>query len=172
MIRVGQEAPDFELPGAAGGQIETHSLSEYTDRGWVVILVFYPFDFHPACTEQWCSFRDADWLTLKDDVVVLGIGSDGAYSHREYATQTNVQFPLLTDSDGRVSQAYGVLAEEFDGHRGVPERAAFVVDPDRTVQFAWSASSPDDQPDFDALQSATNCRGDSCSIEEADDSVP
>jgi peroxiredoxin len=107
-----------------------------------------------------------------DDVVVLGIGSDGAYSHREYGTQTNVQFPLLSDSDGRVSRSFGVLADEFDGHREVPKRATFVVDPDRTVQFAWSANNPDDQPDFDALQSATHCRGDSCSIDEADDSVP
>ncbi|MBX0326067.1 redoxin domain-containing protein [Halomicroarcula sp. F13] len=42
MIRIGQEAPDFTLPGAAAGTIETHGLSEYTDRGWAVILVFHP----------------------------------------------------------------------------------------------------------------------------------
>jgi len=171
MIRVGQDAPEFALPGAAGGTIETHGLSEYTDRGWTVVLVFYPFDFHPACTDQWCSLRDADWLTLVDDVVVLGVGSDGAYAHREYAAENNIQFPLLSDADGQVSRAYGVLTEEFEGHRDVPGRATFVVGPERTVQYAWSARGPADQPDLDALRKATNCRDDRCHIEESDGSA-
>jgi len=171
MVRIGQEAPDFTLPGAAAGTIETHGLSEYTDRGWAVVLVFYPFDFHPACTDQWCSLRDADWLTLLDDVVVLGVGSDGAYAHREYATKHNIQFPLLSDTDGQVSQAYGVLTEEFENHRDVPRRATFVVDADRVIQFAWSARSPDEQPDLDGLRRATNCRNDECAIDESEESV-
>jgi peroxiredoxin len=70
-----------------------------------------------------------------------------------------------------VSRSFGVLADEFDGHREVPERATFVVDPDRTVQFAWSASGPEEQPDFDAIQAATNCRDGSCTTEEADDTA-
>lgn len=156
MIRVGQEAPDFTLPGAAGGTIETHGLSEYTDRGWTVVLVFYPFDFHPACTDHWCSLRDAEWLTLLDDVVVLGVGADGAYAHREYANRHNIQFPLLSDTDGRVARAYGVSTEEFENHRDVPGRATFVIDSDRVARFAWSASSPDEQPDLDALRTATH----------------
>ncbi|MFC6835488.1 redoxin domain-containing protein [Halomarina ordinaria] len=171
MIRVGQEAPTFALPGAAGGTIETHALAEYTDRGWTAVLVFYPFDFHPACTDQWCSLRDADWLTLLDDVVVLGVGSDGAYAHREYATEYGIQFPLLADTSGKVGRAYGVLVEEFEGHHDVPGRAAFVVDPDRVVQFAWSATSPEEQPDLDALRKATNCRDDQCTVEEPDESA-
>ncbi len=154
MLRTGQEAPDFTLPGAAAGTIEAHGLSEYTDRGWTVILVFYPLDFHPACTDQWCSLRDADWLTLLDDVAVLGVGSDGAYAHREYADRHNIQFPLLSDADGRVSRAYDVLIEEFEGHGDVPGQATFVVGPDRTVRFAWSGDSPDRRPDLDALRSA------------------
>lgn len=171
MIRVGQEAPDFALPGAAAGTIETHGLSEYTGRGWAVVLVFYPFDFHPACTDQWCSLRDADWLTILDDVVVLGVGADGAYAHREYATEHNIQFPLLSDMAGQVSRAYGVLAEEFDGHRDVPRRATYVVDPDQIVQFAWAARSPEEQPDLEALRKATNCRDDQCTIQEPDESA-
>jgi len=154
MIRNGQEAPDFTLPGAAAGTIETHGLSEYTDRDWAVVLVFYPFDFHPACTDQWCSLRDADWLTLLDDVVVLGVGPDGVYAHREYAAKHNIQFPLLSDTDRRVSRAYEVLTEEFDNHREVPRRATFVVGSDRVVRYAWSARSPDEQPDLDALRKA------------------
>lgn len=158
MIEVGQEAPTFTLPGAAAGTVDRYELSEYTDRGWAVILVFYPFDFHPACTDQWCSLRDADWLTLLDDVAVLGVGSDGAYAHREYADRHNIQFPLLSDTDGRVSRAYNVLTDEFEGHRDVPARATFVVDADRMVRFAWTARSPDEQPDLDALRQATGAQ--------------
>ena len=161
----------FHTPGAAGGTIDTHSLSEYTDRGWAVILVFYPFDFHPACTKQWCSLRDADTLTLLDDVVVLGVGADGAYAHREYATKHNIQFPLLSDTDASVSRAYGTLAAEFEGHTDVPERAIFVVCPHQIVQFAWSAESPEDQPDLEALRNATNCTDDRCSIDEPSGAV-
>jgi peroxiredoxin len=172
MIRVGQEAPDFTLPGAAAGTIETHGLAEYTDRGWSVILVFYPFDFHPACTDQWCSLRDADWLTLLDDAVVLGVGADGAYAHREYANEHNIQFPLLSDTDGTVSRAYGVLTDDFEGHSDVPARAMFVVGPDDVVQFAWSAQSPDEQPALDALRAATNHRDGDATPADADESTP
>jgi peroxiredoxin len=168
MIQVGQEAPAFRLPGAAAGRFDEHGLSEYTDRGWAVVLVFYPLDFHPACTDQWCSLRDADWLTTLEDVVVLGVSTDGVYSHGEYATRHNVQFTLLSDTDGAVARAYGVLADEFEGHRSVPERATFVVDPDRVVRFAWSADGPEDQPDMDALRRATDWRDDECAVGGAD----
>jgi peroxiredoxin len=73
----------------------------------VLVLVFYPLDFHPAYTDQWCSLRDADWLTLLEDIVVLGIGADGASTHRQYADKHSIQFPLLSDSDGQINQAYG-----------------------------------------------------------------
>jgi peroxiredoxin len=171
MLRVGQDAPDFTLPGAAAGTVDTHGLSEYTDRGWSVVIVFYPFDFHPACTDQWCSLRDADWLTLLDDVVVLGVGSDAVYAHRKYADAHNIQFPLLSDTDGRVSRAYDVLAEEFENHRDVPGRATYVIDPDRVVRFAWSASSPDEQPDLDALREATNVGDDERASDEPEGSA-
>jgi peroxiredoxin len=115
--------------------------------------------------------RDADWLTLLDDVVVLGVGADGAYAHREYADKHNIQFPLSSDTDGQVSQAYGVLTGEFENHRDVPSRAAFVVAPDRTVQFAWSARSPDERLDLDALREATNVRDGARAVDESGESI-
>jgi peroxiredoxin len=50
MLQPGQQATTFELPGAGGGRIDTHGLAEYADSGWAVVVVFYPFDFHPVCT--------------------------------------------------------------------------------------------------------------------------
>lgn len=80
MLGVGREAPSFTLTGAAAGTIDTQSRRVHGER---VVLVFYPFGFHPACTGQWCSLRAADWLTVLEGVAVFGVGSDATYAHRE-----------------------------------------------------------------------------------------
>lgn len=159
-LQTGEVAPNFELSGSTVDRIDAHSLSEYTDRGWAVVPTFCPFDFHPARVSQWCALRDAEWLTLLDDVVVLGVGTDSAYSHVEFATEYNLQFALLSDDDGSVSEAYDVLSAEFEGHRRVPQRAVFVVGPhDREIRSAWVADDPADEADMDAIRAATTGEG-------------
>jgi peroxiredoxin len=167
MLQVGQTAPGFTLPGAAGDAIDDHALAEYVDNGWHVVLVFYPFDFHPTCVSQMCAVRDADWLTLLDDTAVLGVGADSVYAHQRFAREYDIEFPLLSDADGRVAEAYGVLEEEFEGHRSVPGMALFVVDPDRRLQFAWRGDAAAG-PDFDAVERATRCRDDECTVLDED----
>lgn len=164
MLQVGQTAPAFELPGVTGGRIDAHTLGEYADAGWAVVLVFYPFDFHPSCTTQLCLLRDAEGLSLVENTVVLGVSTDSVYSHRAFAEQHRIDFPLLSDSDARVAEAYGVLVQEIEGHRAVPRSALFVVDPDRTVQYAWQSESPDDTPDLTAVEKATNCDDGECRL--------
>jgi peroxiredoxin len=164
MLRIGQTAPGFTLLGAAGDNVDEHALAEYVDNGWHVVLVFYPFDFHPACVSQWCAIRDADWLTMLDETVVLGVGGDSVYAHQRFTREYNIEFPVLSDTDGRVAEAYGVLEDEFEGHREVPGMALFVVDPDRQVQFAWQGDAVDEGPDFDAVEKATRCRDDECEV--------
>lgn len=110
------------------------------------MLVFYPFDFHPACTSQ--------WLTLIDDTVVLGAGADGVYSHREYADASDIGVTLLADTNGAVAEAYDVLTEEFEGHRRAPDRVIFVVGTDETVRYARRASRLSDQPELQADRAA------------------
>jgi peroxiredoxin len=152
MIQTGSVAPDFDLAGADAGSIDRHSLADYVDRGWTTVLVFYPFDFHPGCVAQWCALRDTEWLTLVEDVVVLGVGSDSAYSHRAFAEEYDLQFPLLADYDGSVSAAYGALLAEFDGHPRVPGPAMVVVAPDRTVSYVWSGNDFANAPDPETLR--------------------
>ena len=160
MLTVDQTAPSFRLRGAAGDDIDTHALDEYVGNGWNVVLVFYPFDFHPACVSQWCTIRDADWLTFLNDTAVLGVGADSVYAHQRFAREYNIEFPLLSDTDGRVADAYGVLEAEFEGHHDVPGMALFVVDPERQIQFAWQGETADEGPDFDAVKAATTRRDD------------
>ncbi|WP_318567375.1 redoxin domain-containing protein [Salinigranum marinum] len=169
MLQTGQTAPAFTLPGAAGDAIDDHALAEYVDSGWSVILVFYPFDLHPACVSQLCAVRDAGWLTLLDDTAVLGIGADSVHAHQRFAREYDVAFPLLSDTDGRVAEAYGVLEPEFEGHRRVPGMALFVVDPTSLVQFAWRGDIGDAGPEFAAVEQATRCRGDECELSDPDE---
>ncbi|MEF8827403.1 MAG: peroxiredoxin [Haloarcula sp.] len=164
MLRVGQDAPDFTLPGVVGGTIDTHGLTEYTENGWAVVVVFYPFDFHPVCTSQMCTLRDSESLSMVENTVVLGVSTDSVYSHRTFGEHHRIDFPLLSDSDGSVARAYGVLVDELDDHREVARSAVFVVDPSRQVQHAWRSESPDEQPDMTAVERATNCHGDECEL--------
>lgn len=164
MLRVGQIAPSFELPGAAAGRLATHGLEEYLRHEWAVVLVFYPFDFHPMCTSQLCTLRDAERLSLVENTVVLGISTDSAYSHRQFAEEYRIEFPLLSDSDGRVAEAYGVLDEEIDEHRKRARSAMFVVDPDQRIQYAWQSEGDGDEPDLSEVERATNCHGDHCEL--------
>lgn len=164
MLQIGQDAPEFELLGATGDNVDTHSLSEYTENGWVVVLAFYPFDFHPACIDQLCALRDAGWLTLVDGTVVLGVGTDSVYSHRAFGMQERIEFPLLCDSDGAVARTYGVFRDEFERHRGVAGPALFVVDPEHTIQYAWRGDDPEERPDMGTVENATNCVDGECSL--------
>lgn len=96
MLQPGQQAPTFKLPGAGGGRIDTHGLAEYADNGWAVVVVFYPFDFHPVCTAQMCTLRDSEALSLLENTVVLGISTDGA--------SATVRTPRNTGSTSRCSR--------------------------------------------------------------------
>jgi Peroxiredoxin len=153
MVDVGDEAPGFELPGTADGEIGTHRLEDALADG-PTVLAFYIFDFHPACTREWCTLRDASWLTLLEDVTVLGIGTDHAFSHRQFADDLDLVTPLLSDSDGTVSERYGVLYDELNGHRRVSKRAVFVISPDGVVRYRWVADDPQEQPNLDSVRQA------------------
>jgi len=152
MIDPGSRAPTFSLPGAHDGELDEFGLPE--DPEQVHVLVFYPMDFSPACTVEMCSLRDVELFGLERDVRLLGISVDSAYSHRAFAEEYGLGFPLLSDRLGDVAEAYGVLADEVEDHPRVPQRAAFVVDPHRTIQYAWATDDPEEQPDLGAVTDA------------------
>jgi len=152
MLQPGQRAPRFSLVGATGDSIDRHRLTEYTDNGWTVVLLFYPFDFHPVCADQLCSVGDADWLSTLEDVVVLGIGTDSAYSHRAFALAHDIGYTLLSDGDGSVARAYGVLTDEHEGHRIVARSALYVVEPDRRIRHVWVGDGVEDRPNLEAVE--------------------
>ena len=122
---VGDHAPDFELAGTGE---RTYRLAEF--RGRWVILAFYPGDFTPVCTRQFCSYRDgADYLD-ELDAEMLGISPQSAASHERFVTEHALTVPLLSDPDHRTARAYGVITVG-----GLIRRSIFIVDPDGIVRY-------------------------------------
>jgi peroxiredoxin len=131
----GTEAPDFELPS---GPDESTSLADF--RGRPVILVFYPNDWSPVCTDQLGLYQQLLPEFESFGAALLGISVDAVWSHLAFARERNLHFPLLADFEpkGELSRAYGVYRTED----GTSERALYVIDADGIVQ--WSYVSPVD----------------------------
>jgi peroxiredoxin len=133
MIEPGTPAPDFTLPDQDGNEV---SLSDFGDRS--VVLVFYPADFSPVCTDQLSVYQEVLPQLEERGASLVGISVDGAFCHRAFRQHLGVTFPLLADfhPKGEVARRYGVWSEEH----GVAGRALVVVAPNGTV--SWSYMSP------------------------------
>ena len=155
MLEPDATAPDVRLPGTspAGGAPTSYALSDVLESG-PALLNFYLFDVHPACTTHVCSLHDLSWFDLDADLSVLGVSTDGVFSHGAFAEDQGLAFPLLSDSDGSVAEDYDVLHDEIQGHRRVAKRAVYLVDAARTVRYAWVADDAGLQPDWEAVKAA------------------
>ena len=139
MLDAGQMAPDFTLSSDDGSEV---SLSDL--RGKKVILYFYPKDSTPGCTTQACDLRDAMAQIENKGAVVLGVSPDSIASHVKFKTKYDLSFPLLSDGENEVAEAYGVWKEKsMYGKKfwGV-ERSTFIIDEEGRVQEAWRKVSP------------------------------
>jgi peroxiredoxin len=143
-------APEFTLPGIEGEQIEEYSLQNYTEEG-AVVLVFYPFDFSPVCSEVMCTFRDAEFLTFTENLDVFGISLDSCYAHQRFIQEYDLPFPLLSDTVGRVTEQYGLDYDKWEHHEGVPKRALVTIDDSNTVQYLWHTDDAYDSPSLQEL---------------------
>jgi peroxiredoxin (alkyl hydroperoxide reductase subunit C) len=129
----GTEAPDFRLPSTPD---QTLSLMEF--RGQPVILVFYPEDWSPVCSDQLALYQELLPEFQKFNAELLGISVDGIWSHLAFAKDRNLEFPLLADFEpkGEVARTYQV----YRAADGTSERALYVIDADGIVR--WSYVSP------------------------------
>ena len=107
MLEIGTKAPAFTLPDQNG---KAHSLSDYA--GKKVILYFYPKDNTPGCTKQSCGFADRYPQFLEKGAVVLGVSKDSVSSHKNFEQKYALPFPLLSDPEKEVIQAYDVWKEK------------------------------------------------------------
>ena len=139
-LKVGDKAPEFSLPSSTG---ETISLNEQV--GKKVILYFYPKDDTPGCTKEACDFRDANQDLKKTGAVVLGINVDKLKSHNKFAKKLNLNFPLLSDEDKKVSTAYAAWGEKSmygRAYMGI-YRMTFLIDEEGRIQEIWPNVKPE-----------------------------
>jgi peroxiredoxin (alkyl hydroperoxide reductase subunit C) len=149
MIEPGQPAPDFTLPDQDGKEVSLEDL-----RGQTSVLVFYPADFSPVCTDQLNVYQEVLPQFEERGVKLYGVSVDGAFCHKAFQRELGISIPLLADfhPKGAVAEKYGVYAESH----GVAKRALVMIGPDLTVRWAFK-SHPLEVPGanliFDAVES-------------------
>ena len=133
-LEAGDKAPAFSLPDQDG---TTVSLKDF--KGGQVVLYFYPRDDTPGCTKEACQFNDNLRAFNKAGVKVVGISSDPAAKHQRFREKYGLEFPLLTDADHAVMEAYGAYGEKtLYGKKTVGViRSTFLIGADGTIARAW-----------------------------------
>jgi peroxiredoxin Q/BCP len=124
-VREGDSAPEFALEGTGS---RTYRLADY--RGEGLILAFYPEDFTPVCTKQFCSYRDDGDRIEALGVKMLGISPQSVESHERFVAEHDLNLPLLSDPAKRVAHSYGVV-----GPGGFLRRSIFLVDAEGIVRY-------------------------------------
>jgi peroxiredoxin len=149
-IEAGQKAPDFTLYDSEKNKV---NLSDY--KGKNVLLLFFPMAFTSVCTKELCSIRDNIAHYNNVNAQVFGISVDSIFTLAKFKDEQKLNFPLLSDFNKDVSQAYGTLYDTFVfDMKGVSKRSAFVIDEEGTVQYAEVLENAGDLPNFEAIEAA------------------
>ena len=147
-VKVGDKAPDFSLFDT---ERAARTLREYLGKR--TVLAFYPGAFTGVCTKEMCALRDSMSRFNELDAQVVGISVDSPFANKAFATQNNLQFPLLSDVHRTAVGTYGILLEGFAGLKGysTAKRSVFVLDKDGVVRYAWVSDNPGVEPNYDEI---------------------
>jgi len=147
VIEAGSTAPDFSLPDHDGNQV---SLSDFAGRR--LVLVFYPLDFSPVCSDQLSIYQEVLGEIESRGAALVGISVDSTYCHHAFRKHRNLTMPLLSDFNpkGEVSRAYGAWIDAVDhGNRSL------VLVEEGEVRWSHASPTPLEIPGanliFDAL---------------------
>ena len=143
MLEIGTKAPEFTLPDQNG---KMHSLSEY--RGKKVILYFYPKDNTSGCTKQACNFAELMPQFREKGAVILGVSKDSVASHKKFEENYGLPFTLLSDTERKVIETYGVWQEKKNYGKvtmGVV-RTTYLIDENGIITKAFGNVKAADNP--------------------------
>jgi peroxiredoxin len=149
VIEPGTLAPDFTLADQTGEEVTLSSL-----RGDKVLLVFYPADFSPVCTDQLSVYEEVLPELRERGVTVIGISVDSSWTHRAFREKLGISIPLLADfhPKGEVSRAYGAYLDDY----GIANRSLVLIDEEGVTEWVHESPSPLEIPGanliFDALE--------------------
>jgi peroxiredoxin len=150
MIAAGEPAPDFTLRDQNGEKV---SLSDY--RGSRVLLVFYPLDFSPVCSDQLSIYQEVKPQIAEKGVELIGISVDHGFAHKAFQEKIGIDTRLLSDFEpkGEVARAYGAYIERV-GHAN---RSLVLIDAEGMVEWVHESPTPLEIPGanviFDGLAS-------------------
>jgi peroxiredoxin len=151
LIQAGQKAPDFTLPNHKGEEV---SLSDF--RGRKLMLVFYPADFSPVCTDQLSIYQEVLGEIEEKGVELIGVSVDSSWTHNAFRKSLGLDISLLADfhPKGKVSEAYGAYLPDI----GIDNRSLVLVDEEGIVRWVHESPSIAEIPGanliFDALEAA------------------
>jgi len=133
--KVGDKAPLIEGKDQSG---KTVKLSDALKQG-AVLIYFYPKDNTPGCTKQACGLRDRMGDLKKDGVTVLGVSRDNEASHQKFIADHNLNFTLLADADGKITESYGAAMTG----RPMSRRVSFLIGKDGVIKHVTDTGSAD-----------------------------
>jgi peroxiredoxin len=152
-VDVGDTAPDFTRPLVNEEYWEDAALSDLTADG-PVLLVFYTMDGAFPATYIWNEVRDRAWDDDRD-LTIVGLSISSPYEHKTHIEEREMDCRLFSDPANDVAEAYDIV-NDLDGMAGIsePRPAVYLLDEDRTVEYAWVASEWPDFPDYDEIEDA------------------
>ena len=133
-LKAGDKAPDFDLPGDGGGRVR---LGDFAGRK--LVLYFYPKDDTSGCTSEAKAFTEAAGDFAAAGAAIVGVSRDPVKSHDKFKAKYGLNFPLASDVEGKVCEAYGAWVEKsMYGRRymGI-DRSTFLIDRNGVVRAAW-----------------------------------
>lgn len=143
---VGSKAPDFTLMNE---NREPVTLS--SQKGHPVVLAFFPAAFSGTCTKELCTFRDSMAKLNNAKAQVFGISVDTFFTLAAFKKDQNLNFPLLSDFNKDVIQAYGAFNPDMIGLKGIAKRSTFVIDKDGVVRYAEVLEDARNEPNYDKV---------------------
>jgi glutaredoxin-dependent peroxiredoxin len=143
---VGSKAPDFTLMNE---NREPVTLS--SQKGHPVVLAFFPAAFSGVCTKELCTFRDSMAKLNNAHAQVYGISVDTFFTLAAFKKDQNLNFPLLSDFNKEVIQAYGAFNPDMIGLKGIAKRSTFVIDKDGVVRHAEVLDDARNEPNYDKV---------------------
>ena len=146
-LRVGSLAPDFQLPDERGiGYTLAEKIASKSQ-----VLIFFPSVWGMMCAVEMATFRDMAASFEDAGVELIAIDTNSSMSNAAWKEQMRLEFHMLSDFDGKVTNRYGILCGEEGYMRGRSNRAIFIVDRQMKVRYIWVADDPSYEPDYDEV---------------------
>ena len=148
-LKLGDPAPNFHATAVGGDYGNGREVSLRDFKGSRLVLYFYPKDDTPGCTAQACSLRD-NWSDVKKEAHVFGVSIDPSESHTAFIAKYRLPFPLLSDPNHEMVNAYGVWVDKNmygKKYKGT-ERSTFVIDANSRIAGIFRKVKPEEHVDL------------------------